>query len=41
MGKFLERLRHWLTKSKGCRCCCITCPYYIDCKEDWEGYKMA
>lgn len=34
MKNLLERLRHYLTPRKLCRCCCLWCRYYSVCKEE-------
>lgn len=32
--RMIERLKHWIFKSrkKHCRCCCLTCKYFEECK---------
>ena len=32
----LRRLLHWLRPHKGCKRCCLTCPYYKDCVTDFK-----
>ena len=34
-----ERIKFWLTGSKRCSGCCLSCPYYQECKRDvyFEG----
>ena len=33
----LKRFFLWIKRNKGCKSCCLVCPYYKNCKYDFGG----
>ncbi len=37
----LDKIKFWLITKKKCHSCCLTCPYYNDCRTDLIGEKVV
>ena len=33
-GCMFRRLKFWMMRKKTCRCCCLTCKYYAECRRE-------
>lgn len=36
----LQRIWFWIQKKKTCKCFCVTCRYYKQCKKDMEREEI-
>ena len=37
VSRSFARVRLWLRRGKGCRSCCLCCPYYHQCAEEQKS----
>ena len=35
----LQRIIYWFRKKSDCKCCCIGCAYYEECRQEHEHVR--